>query len=158
MRRAALDRDRWRCQAEGCGRAGLLEVHHVTPLEHGGKPYSLSNTLTLCRGDHIRIHGGIPHMIPESYQYRNFHLVPTLMAQGAGYMLTRSPGPAASRLQSARRSFPKDDLFFREYIFAKCWEQGLHRRYGALLLGEEWGPLRDRLNETFGEPPDTNRR
>ena len=97
-------------------------------------------------------------LIPESYQYRNFHLVPTLMAQGAGYMLTRSPGPAASRLQSARRSFPKDDLFFREYIFAKCWEQGLHRRYGALLLGEEWGPLRDRLNETFGEPPDTNRR
>ncbi len=97
-------------------------------------------------------------LIPESYQYRNFHLVPTLMAQGAGYMLTRSPGPAASRLQSARRSFPKDDLFFREYIFAKCWEQGLHRRYGAMFLGEEWGPLRDRLHETFGEPPDTNRR
>ena len=97
-------------------------------------------------------------LIPESYQYRNFHLIPTLMGQGAAYMLTRSPGPAASRLQSARRSFPKDDLFFREYIFAKCWEQGLHRRYGALLLGEEWGPLRDRIHETFGEPPDTTRR
>ena len=97
-------------------------------------------------------------LIPESYRYRNFHLVPTLMAQGDGYMLTRSPGPAASRRQSARRSFPKDDLFFREYIFAKCWEQGLHRRYGAMLLGEEWGPLRDRLHETFGEPPDTSRR
>lgn len=91
-------------------------------------------------------------LIPESYQYRNFHLVPTLLGQGVGYLLARSPGPAASRLQSARRSFPKDELFFREYLFAKCWEQGLHRRYGALLLGDGWAPLRDRLHEAFGEP------
>ena len=91
-------------------------------------------------------------LIPESYQYRNFHLVPTLMGQGVGYMLNRSPGPAASRLQSARRSFPKDDLFFREFLFAKCWEQGLHRRYGQLLLGEAWTPLRERLSEALGEP------
>ncbi len=91
-------------------------------------------------------------LIPESYQYRNFHLVPTLMGQGIGYLLTRSPGPAASRLQRARRSFPKDDLFFREFIYAKCLEQGLHRRYGALLLSDEWAPLRDRLHGTFGEP------
>jgi tetratricopeptide (TPR) repeat protein len=92
-------------------------------------------------------------LIPESYQYRNFHLVPTLLGQGTGYLITRSPGPAASRLQSARRSFPKDDLFFREFLFAKCWEQGLHRRYGKLLLGDQWAPLRDRLHEAFGEPP-----
>ena len=96
-------------------------------------------------------------LIPETYQYRNFHLVPTLMGQGAGYLLTRSPGPAAIRLQSARRLFPKDDLFFREYIFAKCWEQGLHRRYGTLFLSDEWAPLRDRLRETFGEPPSSRR-
>ena len=90
-------------------------------------------------------------LIPESYQYKNFHLIPTLLGQGVGYLLTRSPGPAASRIQTARRSFPKDDLFFREFIFAKCWEQGLHRRYGAMLLGDGWSPLRDRLHETFGE-------
>ena len=90
-------------------------------------------------------------LIPESYQYRNFHLVPTLMGQGLVYLLTRSPGPAASRLQSARRSFPKDDLFFREYIFAKCWEQGVHNQYGSLLLGDGWVPLRDRLHDAFGE-------
>ena len=96
-------------------------------------------------------------LIPESYQYRNFHLVPTLLGQGLGYLLTRSPGPAASRLQSARRSFPKDDLFFREFLFAKCWEQGLHRRYGKLLLGDQWAPLRDRLHEAFGEPPSSHR-
>ena len=96
-------------------------------------------------------------LIPESYQYRNFHLVPTLMGQGAGYLLNRSPGPAASRIQSARRSFPKDDLFFREFLFAKCWEQGLHRRYGSLLLGDEWAPLRDRLHGAFGEPPSWHR-
>ena len=93
-------------------------------------------------------------LIPESYQYRNFHLVPTLMGQGTAYMLTRSPGFAASRIQSARRSFPKDDQFFREYLFAKCWEQGLHRRYGALLLGDGWESLRDRLNAAFGVPPN----
>ena len=96
-------------------------------------------------------------LIPESYQYRNFHLVPTLMGQGAAYLLSRSPGPAASRIQSARRSFPKDDLFFREFIFAKCWEQGLHRRYGKLLLGDGWAQLRDRLHEAFGEPPESQR-
>jgi hypothetical protein len=90
-------------------------------------------------------------LIPESYQYRNFHLVPTLVGQGLGYLLDRSPGPAASRLQSARRSFPKDDLFVREFLFAKCWEQGLHRQYGALILGDEWDELSERLSEAFGD-------
>ncbi len=91
-------------------------------------------------------------LIPQSSQYRNFHLVPTLLGQGAGYLLTNTPGPAASRLQSARRSFPKDDLFFREYLFAKCWEQGVHRQYGALVLGDNWAPIRERLAQTFGMP------
>ena len=92
-------------------------------------------------------------LIPESYQYKNFHLIPSLLGQGAGYLLTRAPGPAASRIQSAHRSFPKDDLFLREFLFAKCWEQGLHRRYGELLLSEEWGlPFRGRLHEAFGKP------
>jgi hypothetical protein len=89
-------------------------------------------------------------LIPYWRQYRNFHQVPTLMGQGMSYLLGRSPGPAASRLQSARRSFPKDDLFFREYIFAKCWEQGLHREFGRLALSDEWGPLRDRVSGEFG--------
>ena len=90
-------------------------------------------------------------LIPESYQYRNFHLVPTLMAQGLGYLLAGLPGPAAARIQSARRSFPKDDLFFRELLFAKLWEQGAHMRYGALLMSDKWKPLRDRLHQAFGE-------
>jgi hypothetical protein len=89
-------------------------------------------------------------LVPQSYQYRNFELIPTMLSQGTAYMLDRSPGPAASKLQSARRSFPKDDLFRREFIVAKCWEQGLHTRYGALLLGDEWEPLRERLEEAFG--------
>jgi hypothetical protein len=43
-------------------------------------------------------------------------------------------------------------LFFREYIFAKCWEQGIHKQYGALLLlSDAWTPLRDRLHEALGE-------
>ncbi len=91
-------------------------------------------------------------LIPESYQYRNFHLVPTLLGQGLGHLLTGLPGPAASRLQSARRSFPKDDLFFREFLFAKLWEQGVHRQYAAFLLGDNWAALRDRLKKAFGGP------
>ena len=89
-------------------------------------------------------------LIPESYQYRNFYLVPTLLGQGLGCLLIRAPGPTASRLQSARKSFPKDDLFYREYVFAKCWEQGLHTKYGALLMSDDWYPLRDRLLKEFG--------
>lgn len=89
-------------------------------------------------------------LIPESYQYRNFHLVPTLLGQGSGYLLVRSPGPAASRFQSAYRSFPKDDIFFREFLFAKCWEQGIHRQYAALTLSDDWAPLVDRIRKTLG--------
>ena len=48
--------------------------------------------------------------------------------------------------------FPKDDLLFREYLFAKCWEQGIHRQYGALLLSDRWIPLRDRLNGLWTQP------
>ena len=92
-------------------------------------------------------------LIAESCQYRNFHLVPALLGQAVGYLLRRSPGPAASRLQAARRSFPKDDLLFREFIFAKCWEQGMHRTFGAWLLSDQWEPLKHRLEATFGEVP-----
>ncbi len=91
-------------------------------------------------------------LIPESYQYKNFHLVPGLIGQGTGYLLSRMPGPAASRFQSARRSFPKDDLIFREFLFAKCWEQGVHRRYGELFLGPEWARLEESLESVFGKP------
>jgi tetratricopeptide (TPR) repeat protein len=90
-------------------------------------------------------------LIPESYHYRNFHLVPTLLALGSAYLLHGAPGPAASRLQTARRSFPKDDLFFREHLFAKCCEQGIHRQYGALILGDEWDGLRERLDAASGD-------
>ena len=53
-RRAALDRDGWRCTA--CGRAGRLEVHHRTPLDAGGDPYALDNLETLCRRCHLASH------------------------------------------------------------------------------------------------------
>ena len=58
-------------------------------------------------------------LIPESSLYKNYHLAPTPLGLGTGYLLVGNPGPAASRLKSARRSFTKDDLFFREYLFAK---------------------------------------
>ena len=36
VRRAVLRRDGWRCVQ--CGRAGRLEVDHITPLDRGGPP------------------------------------------------------------------------------------------------------------------------
>lgn len=74
------------------------------------------------------------------------------MGQGAGFLLAGSSGAVAGRFQSARRAFPKDDLFLCEYIFAKCWEQGLHRRYGELFIGGEGDAIRKRLVVAFQEP------
>ena len=130
-------------------RTGLLEATEVERIDAVLNELAGGATQDLTSAADLLDRWGL---IPESYQYRNFHLVPTLMGQGAAYLLTRSPGPAASSFQSARRSFPRDDLFFREFLFAKCWEQGLHRQYGAMLLGDGWAPLRDRLHKTFGEP------
>ena len=53
-RRAAFDRDGWRCRK--CGRPGRLEAHHVRALEHGGAPYDLDNLSTRCRSCHIDAH------------------------------------------------------------------------------------------------------
>ena len=53
-RRAAFERDRWRCRE--CGRAGRLDAHHVTSLHKGGAPYDLDNLATLCRSCHIERH------------------------------------------------------------------------------------------------------
>ena len=84
-------------------------------------------------------------LAPETPTYRNFHMMPTLLGQGQAYVLSLSPGPAASRLQTARKLFPKDDLFFREYLFAKCFEEGLHRHYGEMLMGDGWPSFRDSI-------------
>ena len=51
VRRAALDRDGWRCRA--CGKAGVLEVDHVVRIEDGGSEYDLANCQTLCRSCHV---------------------------------------------------------------------------------------------------------
>ena len=44
LRRAVLERDRFRCRSAGCGRASFLAVHHLTPRgerrqEHPGEPH-----------------------------------------------------------------------------------------------------------------------
>ena len=91
-------------------------------------------------------------LVSETHNYRKFHLVPTLIGQGHAYILDQAPGPAASRLQTARRTFPRDDLFFREYLFAKCYEESLHRRYGEMVLDDGWSPLRDRIEDARDRP------
>lgn len=56
-RRAAFDRDGWRCRK--CGKASRLEAHHAPPLEDrapGADPYDVHQLLTLCRGCHIEWH------------------------------------------------------------------------------------------------------
>ena len=51
LRKKALDRDGWRCVK--CGRAGMLQVDHIKPMETGGAPWDLDNLQSLCRGCHI---------------------------------------------------------------------------------------------------------
>lgn len=53
VRRRVLERDGYRCRK--CGKPGVLEVHHVQPLDEGGDD-SLGNLLTYCRGCHIEHH------------------------------------------------------------------------------------------------------
>ena len=45
-RRAALDRDGWRCCR--CSKAGVLQVDHIQPLHLKGAPYDLGNLQSLC--------------------------------------------------------------------------------------------------------------
>ena len=49
--------------------------------------------------------------------------------------------------------YPDVTSFTTGRVLRTAGEQGLHRRYGALALSDEWAPLRDRLHATFGEPP-----
>ena len=44
-----LDGHRCRC----CGKAGVLELDHIVPVEKGGDPWADSNLQTLSRGCHI---------------------------------------------------------------------------------------------------------
>ena len=56
-RRAAFERDGWRCRK--CGAPGALEGHHVVSLEAGGDMYDLDNVISWCRNCHIRHHNPI---------------------------------------------------------------------------------------------------
>ena len=52
VRLQVLDRDGWRCVQ--CGKAGRLEVDHVTPMESDGAVYEKRNLQALCRPCHFR--------------------------------------------------------------------------------------------------------
>ena len=51
----ALRRAGYKCQR--CGGARRLEVHHRTPLEHGGAPFDPANLEVICRHCHFAAHG-----------------------------------------------------------------------------------------------------
>ena len=51
VRLQVLERDGYRCQK--CGKAGRLEVDHVTPLDLGGAMYKTENLQALCRNCHF---------------------------------------------------------------------------------------------------------
>ena len=65
VRRAAIERDGYRCRA--CGKAaGRFEVDHLVPIAAGGAPFDLENCQTLCRPCHFDKttldRGGISHV------------------------------------------------------------------------------------------------
>ncbi len=51
VRREVLARDKYTCQAPGCGRTRFLEVHHMKPRNHGGGNQA-ENLVTLCASCH----------------------------------------------------------------------------------------------------------
>jgi 5-methylcytosine-specific restriction endonuclease McrA len=55
VRRAVLQRDRFRCRSAGCGGTSFLAVHHLVPRERGGEN-ALENLITLCSGCHRALH------------------------------------------------------------------------------------------------------
>ena len=55
VRRQALERAGWRCEAAECGKAGRFEVHHRTPLAEGGAN-TLDNAQVLCVTCHLKVH------------------------------------------------------------------------------------------------------
>ena len=68
VRRAAIERDGYRCRA--CGKAaGRFEVDHIKPLSEGGAPYELDGLQTLCKPCHLLKstidRGGVPH-VPDA--------------------------------------------------------------------------------------------
>ena len=54
LRRAAFDRDAWRCTR--CESPLGLEAHHDPPLHTGADPWSLAGVRTLCASCHIDAH------------------------------------------------------------------------------------------------------
>lgn len=44
-------RDNYRCTK--CGKSGILEVDHKTPVKYGGAKYDVSNLQTLCKRCHL---------------------------------------------------------------------------------------------------------
>ena len=51
LRLKVLDLAGWRCQT--CGKAGRMEVDHLTPLVHGGGKLDMENLAATCRPCHF---------------------------------------------------------------------------------------------------------
>lgn len=60
VREGVLVRDGYRCQSRHPDHEGVLQVHHVVPLRHGGAPLDEHNLVTLCRHHHERAERLIP--------------------------------------------------------------------------------------------------
>ena len=55
VRKQVFERDGYRCQAPGCGKAGRLECHHKVSLWKGGARYDLTNLASLCSRCHLAV-------------------------------------------------------------------------------------------------------
>ena len=68
-RRAAFERDKYRCRE--CGGAGRLEAHHEPPLRDGVDPCDVAGIVTMCRECHISHHRP-DDMTPGRADWREF--------------------------------------------------------------------------------------
>lgn len=68
------ERDLWRCRA--CGKADLLEAHHIVYRSQGGED-TLDNLILLCKLHHMEAHAG--NISREELHALRLRQAPTLM-------------------------------------------------------------------------------
>lgn len=70
VREAALLRDNFMCQEEGCGSKIYLECHHISYLHRGKELEFMEDVVMLCEKHHSECHKNPNHKWNPKNQYK----------------------------------------------------------------------------------------
>jgi hypothetical protein len=145
-RDSVLARDGYRCQSRLPDHSGTLQVHHVVPLRHGGKPLDDHNLVTLCRHHHQRAERLIPEtriVVPDG-DARRWELAAALSGMSperwVAAMLDRASA-AAGVPPSDQGVAEEDKRYWRwswtpEYVRCQACNRIRERHRGKCRCGE----------------------